>query len=69
MKIGEHRWSLIMAYKKKGLTTKQLAKKTGINYQRLARVIRGDLIGFRPNEKRTLSRVLRTPQKELFKVY
>jgi len=67
MKIGEYRWPLIMAYKKKGLTAKLLAKKTGIDYQRLARVLRGELIDFRPNERRALSRILRVPQKKLFK--
>jgi len=51
MKIGEYRWPLIMAYKKKGLTAK----------------LRGELIDFRPNERRALSRILRVPQKKLFK--
>ena len=59
-------WKLYKAYKDKGFTAKSLAQKANIEYFRFTRLINGKLQKWRPVEMRTLSQILRTPQKDLF---
>ena len=55
------------AYGSKGFTAKQFAKKCGINYYRFKRLENGQTKkGWTKEEKKTVSRLLRVPQKILF---
>ena len=60
-------WALYRAFKDKGYTGKSLCEKTEIDYDRFSRLINGQLKKWRTNEMQILSKVLRVPQKELFK--
>ena len=59
-------WALYQAYKNKGLNAKQLAEKSDIDYLRLTRLVNGYLKRWKKSEMRTLSKILRKSQKELF---
>lgn len=67
MDVKKINWALYKAFKDKGYTGKELCKKTGIDYHRFSRLINGQLKKWRKDEMRILSKVLRVPQKELFK--
>lgn len=56
---------LLVAYKLKGLTAKKIARQAGIEETRFCRIVS---LKLKPTteEKRTLAKLLKKPQKDLF---
>lgn len=60
-----YNYKLFKAFNDKGLRAYQIAKLAGIESSRFSRILSGER-KVRPEEKRSLSKILKTPQKDLF---
>lgn len=56
---------LLIAYKLEGYTAKEIASKAGIEETRFCRIVRCKLKATK-TERRALSKILKTPQRDLF---
>ena len=63
--MAEYNEKLIGAIRRRGYKNYQVAEKAGIEQARFSRILTGKFTA-RPKEKRTLSKILRVPQKDLF---
>ena len=58
-------FNLFEAYRNKGMKAYEMAEKAGIERTRFCRILTGKLAA-RPDEIRSLSKILKTAQKDLF---
>ncbi len=61
-----YNWALRIAIVSRGYTYDTLAKKSGLHYVKLCRLVTGEAVP-KQSEKVVLSRILREPQKKLFR--
>ena len=66
MRDETYNWKLRKAIQSAGYTYKTLAKKTGIHYMKIHRMVTGVRVP-KQSERVLLSSILRTPQKELWR--
>ena len=66
MSGNDYNWELRKAIKTRGYTYKTLAEKSGIHYVHVCRFVIGKKVP-KHSERVILSRILREPQKVLFK--
>lgn len=65
---NNYNWPLRMAIKANGYNYKTLAKKSGLHHVKICRLVLGKSVP-KQSERAVLSRILRKPQKILFREY
>ncbi len=66
MGANNYNWNLRMAIYAKGYTYRSLAEKCGLHYVKICRIVTGEAVP-KQSERVILSRILREPQKKLFR--